>query len=104
MTPFDWTKEEAAAIKGVYATDAGRFVIDTLIYRLGMLQGASMAPDPHMTAFNEGRRYVAGSLHNAVVTPLDKLVPERTDEPRHRTITATERASGAGGRPSPRTA
>lgn len=91
MTPFDWTKEEIAAIKGLYATDAGRYVLDIIVYRLGMLQGASMMSDPHMTAFNEGRRYVAGALHNACVVPLNHLVPERQDEHRNRTLTATER-------------
>lgn len=92
MTAFRWTKEEAGALRALYATDAGRFALDIILHRLGMLNQSSFAPDPHLTAFNEGRRFVAGQLHNALTLPIDQIVKEDQHERRHGTLTATERA------------
>lgn len=94
IQPYAWTKEEAAAIKALYATDAGRYVLDIIVHRLGMLEGMSFAGDPYTTAFQEGRRYVGGNLNNVLITPMDKIIREEPDV-RHGPITSTERANFA---------
>lgn len=94
MTPYPWTKDEVQVIKAAWASDHGRLALSLIVERLGNLHGASFAPDPHVTAFNEGRRYVARELMVAINNPVDRIVKEEPDE-RHGTLTATERAASA---------
>jgi hypothetical protein len=92
MNKYKWTKEEAQIIKGSWANDGGRLALTIVVERLGNLQGGSMAADTHMTAFNEGRRWVAQQLATAINMPLDQLV-EKDIERKTGTVTATERAN-----------
>ena len=98
---YPWTKEEAERIKALYADPGGRLVLEMIIERLGWLNGASfMAGDPYMTAFTEGRRFVARELLTAINVPTEALIKEEPNG-RTRTLTATERAErAAAGQPA----
>lgn len=102
MKPHHWTKEQAAAVKALYAEPAGRYVLDLIIFDLCQFHAVSLDPAAHVRDMAAGARQVGGELFNAVNVPLDRLVPEGKHEPRHRPLTATERAAAVfiGGRRS----
>lgn len=93
---YPWSKSEVETIKALYADDGGRRALELIIERLGNLNGLSFSADPHATAFNEGRRFVAIELLAAINIPTDKLVQEAPDG-RTRVVTATERAERIAG-------
>jgi len=94
MQNFPWSREDVELVKALYADDGGRRALEFIIERLGNLNGLSFAGDPHVTAFNEGRRFVATELLAAINIPTDRLVSEAPNG-RTRVITATERAEHA---------
>ena len=89
-----WTKREVELVKGLWADEGGRQALEMIIERLGNLAGPSFVADPHMTAFNEGRRFVARELAAAINLPVEQLIAEEPHG-RPRVITATERAERA---------
>jgi hypothetical protein len=96
IEPYQWSIEEVQAVKSVYDTPDGRFVLDVILHRLGMLHGQSFSTDPHMTAFQEGRRYVAGNLNNVIETPITEFAERKdTHEPRGRIIQSATKRAGA---------
>lgn len=88
---FDWTKEEVQMIKRLWASDEHRPALQLIIETLGRFHKPSFDPDSHITAFNEGRRYVAISLTEAINRDLSKDGSSNTD--RSYIPTATERAA-----------
>lgn len=97
-----WTKREAQIIKAAWATPEGRLALETVVNTLGHMHGRSMTADPHMTAFNEGRRYVAIELAYAINTPLDRMQLTEDDHDRspgnRQPASTTERLIDAGQR------
>ena len=93
MQPHSWTKEEIAALKSVYATVPGRELIDMIVFDLCRLGASSLSSDVVVMASSEGARFVGQELFNALHLPTDKIVNEGAYEPRHRTLTGTERAN-----------
>jgi hypothetical protein len=96
MIQHNWSKDDVSLIKGLYADAGGRRALEFIIEQLGGLLGPSITTDPHVTAFNEGRRFVARELLAAITMPIDKIVQEVPDG-RPRVITATERAERSAG-------
>lgn len=93
---FEWSKEDVQIIKACAATDAGRHALALIVQRLAGITASSFSTDPVVMAFNEGRRWVAIEINDAVSLPISKLVKE-PDEPRTgRILTATERAARGG--------
>lgn len=92
MQPHTWTKEQAAAIKSLYATDHGRLILDFIIFELCHFHEVSGDSEQFQRDRLDGARQVGGELFNAINVPLDRLVPEKANERSNRTITATERA------------
>lgn len=88
----EWTKEEANIIKAAWATDHGRLAINLVVERLAGLMSPAFDPSPTVAAWKEGRRSVGIDLMRVINTPTDKLFKE-PDEPRRRSLTATERAN-----------
>lgn len=91
MTPYPWTKQEAALVRRLWDDEGGRKVLTMLLERMCGLSSLSMSSDPHLTSFNEGRRWVGRQLLDAIETPVELLVHEEPDE-RTTVVTATERA------------
>jgi len=88
---FEWTKEEVQMIKRLWASPESQPALKIIIESLGMFHRSSFTPDPHITAFNEGRRYVAISLTEAINANLSEENGSNTD--RGHVPTATERAA-----------
>ena len=89
---FDWTKDEVQLIKRLWASDEHRPALQLIIETLGRFHKPSFDPDTHITAFNEGRRYVAIALTEAINRDLSKDGSSNTD--RSSVVpTATERAA-----------
>jgi len=88
---FDFTREEQSALKAAWATDHGRAALTIIIERIGMMHKSSFAPDAHVTAFNEGRRFVAIAVATAINQPLKDA--HEHDDTRGPIPTATERAA-----------
>lgn len=103
-----WAKEEAQIIKQLWNGEADahthRRALQHIVEVLGLINGQALVPgSPDLTAFNEGRRWVARQLQNAVTLPLERLIKEEKNEPvGHRAISATERAerAAAAGKPA----
>lgn len=97
---YNWTKEEAQLIKGVWSDQSGRLALTLVVERLcGLHQLSFDEANTFKTAWNEGRRSVGHDLSRAINTPLDKLVKEDTDGNRiDRISTATERAASTAAR------
>ena len=103
---YAWSKAEAETVRAVFNGGADAHMQRrAIVHIVEMLCGTnriSLSPgSPDLTAFNEGRRWVARQIQNALTLPLDKLVKEEKNEPRpNRLPTATERAdSVAAGKP-----
>ncbi len=92
---YPWTKEEAAIIKAAWATEQGALALQLVVEQLGMLHQSSFSSDPHVMAFNEGRRFVARELAAAINMPVKQLVKEHHDDTIRiaEPVTATERAA-----------
>lgn len=69
----EWSREEAQVIKRCYATPEGRDALDLIVQRLALFYRSSFNPDTHVTAFNEGRRFVGSVLDELIHQPLDKF-------------------------------
>ena len=99
MVPdYAWSKADldlfTAVWNGQADAHAQRRVITHIVEMLcGTNRISFVAGSPDMTAFNEGRRWVARQLQNAITLPVDRLVKEEPDERRIRPATATERAN-----------
>jgi hypothetical protein len=65
-----WTRDEAQLIKRCYATPEGRDALDLIVQRLALYYQSSFNPDTHVTAFNEGRRFVGKALDDMIHKPL----------------------------------
>lgn len=91
---YVWSKQEAQIIKAAAATDEGRRALELVVEHLCGLRASVYDDHPQRMAMMEGRRSVAIDLRRAMLTPIDKLIPEVTDD-RRRTLTATERADAA---------
>lgn len=85
-----WTKEQIGTLKAVYASDAGRYVLDLIVYDLCQFHGVSADPNAYLRDMHAGARHVGGQLFNAIHLPADAIVKEKPDD-RHGPITATER-------------
>ena len=100
---YEWTKEDAALLKALFAGGADaaaqRRVIVHLVEILCGQNQIGFDPDnAQITAFNAGRRWVARQLQNAITIPLDRLIKDTTDESdgsSGRVVSATERRARA---------
>jgi hypothetical protein len=90
---FEWTKQEAQMIKRLWSNPETRPAMQLIIEELGMLHRPSFNPDSHITAFNEGRRYVAIALTAAINADLRAEDDGSSDTNRSPIPTATERAA-----------
>lgn len=88
----DWQRADVELIKRLYATDGGRIALEYIMEHLGLLNGPSFAGDPYLTAFQEGRRFVARELLAAINLPVETIVKKEETHGRPRVLTATERA------------
>lgn len=77
-------KEAAAlvqAYRAVFSTPAGKDVLADILTRGGMVASSFAAGDPHMTAFNEGKRRLALEIIERLnVDPNALLTMLRTGE------------------------
>lgn len=89
---YPWTRKEVELIKALYLDTGGRKALELIVERLGNLNGPSFDNDVHVTAFNEGRRFVARELLSAINLPIEALINEETHAGQRRIPTATERA------------
>jgi hypothetical protein len=90
---YDFTRDEQAAIKAAWATEHGRAALTVIMERLGMLHLSSFSPDANVTAFNEGRRFVAICVAHAINKPLKESDAGHDIDSRGPVPTATERAT-----------
>lgn len=101
MKDYDWSKADANRVKTVFDGTADphsqrQAVVHMVEILCGINQIGFDPENPHMTAFNAGRRWVARQIQNAITIPLDKLVKEEPNEPRPvHPISTTERAARA---------
>jgi hypothetical protein len=60
LLPDPWTRRAriGALYREVFGTAAGEKVLADLLKETGLLQVSSVAGDPHMTHFNDGKRAI----------------------------------------------
>lgn len=78
-------KDEASAVKALGRGDAGadqqRKALDWILKKVCQIGGVSFDPDPHIAAFNEGKRFVGLQILyvlNEPMTAFEKPKPRRT--------------------------
>lgn len=86
-TDYLWPKDEWLALslvfKGQADPAAQQRAIRHIVEILGMVNGQSFIQgEPDTSAFNEGRRWVARQIQNALTLPMDQIVKEKVNEHR----------------------
>ena len=74
----DLTKEEIVALKSVYQgtarEDQQKLALSVIMKKFCMIGGLEFDVDPHIAAFNGGKRLVGLQILDIINTPIEKLV------------------------------